>query len=72
MKISTFMGASKDLNLIYVVERDIFYKTVSTSLNSTSLAFGGNLTLSIPKQHFFGIWREFEVTGLTHIWKLAS
>jgi hypothetical protein len=23
------MGAPKDLNLIYVVERDIFYKTVS-------------------------------------------
>jgi hypothetical protein len=24
MKISTFMGAPKDLNLTYVVERDIF------------------------------------------------
>jgi hypothetical protein len=26
----------------------------------------------IPKQHFFGIWLEFDVTGPTHIWKLAS
>jgi hypothetical protein len=27
------MGAPKDLNLIYVVERDIFYKTVSQFLD---------------------------------------
>jgi hypothetical protein len=27
------MGAPKDLNLIYVVERDIFYKTVSLLVN---------------------------------------
>jgi hypothetical protein len=31
MKISTFVG---DLNLIYVVERDIFYKTVSQFLDN--------------------------------------
>jgi hypothetical protein len=37
MKISTFMGASKDLNLIYVVERDIFYKTVSKFLDNLFL-----------------------------------
>ena len=34
MKISTFMGSPKDLNLIYVVERDIFYKTVSQFLDN--------------------------------------
>jgi hypothetical protein len=28
------MGAPKDLNLIYVVERDIFYKTVSQFLDN--------------------------------------
>ena len=37
MKISTFMGAPKDLNLIYVVERDIFYKTVSQFLDNLFL-----------------------------------
>ena len=31
------MGAPKDLNLIYVVERDIFYKTVSQSLDNLFL-----------------------------------
>jgi hypothetical protein len=31
------MGASKDLNLIYVVERDIFYKTVSQFLDNLFL-----------------------------------
>jgi hypothetical protein len=38
MKISTFVG---DLNLIYVVERDIFYKTVSQFLDNLFLS--GNL-----------------------------
>ena len=37
MKISTFMGVPKDLNLIYVVERDIFYKTVSQFLDNLFL-----------------------------------
>lgn len=37
MKISTFMGSPKDLNLIYVVERDIFYKTVSQFLDNLFL-----------------------------------
>ena len=37
MKISTFMGAPKDLNLTYVVERDIFYKTVSQFLDNLFL-----------------------------------
>ena len=37
MQISTFMGAPKDLNLIYVVERDIFYKTVSQCLDNLFL-----------------------------------
>jgi hypothetical protein len=31
------MGAPKDLNLIYVVERDIFYKTVSQCLDNLFL-----------------------------------
>jgi hypothetical protein len=31
------MGAPKDLNLIYVVERDIFYKTVSQFLDNLFL-----------------------------------
>ena len=35
--ISTFMGAPKDLNLIYVVERDIYYKTVSQFLDNLFL-----------------------------------
>ena len=37
MKISTFMSAPKDLNLIYVAERDIFYKTVSQFLDNLFL-----------------------------------
>jgi hypothetical protein len=37
MKISTFMGAPKDLNLIYVVERDIFYKIISQILDNLFL-----------------------------------
>ena len=37
MKISTFMGAPKDLNLIYVVERDIFDKIVSQFLDNLFL-----------------------------------
>ena len=37
MKFSTFMGAPKDLNLIYVVERDIFYKTMSQYLDNLFL-----------------------------------
>jgi hypothetical protein len=31
------MGVPKDLNLIYVVERDIFYKTVSQFLDNLFL-----------------------------------
>ena len=31
------MGASKDLNYIYIVERDIFYKAVSQFLNNLFL-----------------------------------
>jgi len=37
MKINTFMGAPKNLNLIYVVERNIFYKTVSQFLDNLFL-----------------------------------
>jgi hypothetical protein len=46
MKISTFMGAPKDLNLIYVVERDIFYK-YSTNILQIYLYFDGFLKFKI-------------------------